>query len=105
MSVYEHPLCGFLASSTAGNDLFAKGLSTSWEFPMTLVCGLDLHRRQITFDAVDVESGESWTGRVWQPDGNWFRPWLRDDVTDSLTVAGVVGGGGVHRLARSSSRR
>ena len=24
---------------------------------MTMVCGLDLHRRQITFDAVEVEFG------------------------------------------------
>ena len=30
---------------------------------MTMVCGLDLHRRQITFDALEVESGEVWTGQ------------------------------------------
>ena len=35
---------------------------------MSMVCGLDLHRQQITFDALVVESGESWRGRVWQPD-------------------------------------
>ena len=33
---------------------------------MTMECGLDLHRRQITFDALEVESGEVWTGKVWQ---------------------------------------
>ena len=27
---------------------------------MSMVCGLDLHREQITFDALDVESGEMW---------------------------------------------
>jgi hypothetical protein len=27
---------------------------------MSMVCGLDLHRGQITFDALMVESGESW---------------------------------------------
>ena len=31
---------------------------------MSMVCGLDLHRGQITFDALVVESGESWRGRV-----------------------------------------
>ena len=35
---------------------------------MSMVCGLDLHRQQITFDALVLESGESWRGRVWQPD-------------------------------------
>lgn len=34
---------------------------------MAMVCGLDLHRRQITFDAVESESGEVWKGRIWQP--------------------------------------
>jgi hypothetical protein len=27
---------------------------------MAMVCGLDLHRRQITFDALEIESGEEW---------------------------------------------
>jgi transposase len=48
---------------------------------MSMVCGLDLHRQQITFDALVLESGESWRGRVWQPDRERFRRWLRDDVT------------------------
>src|SRR3954451_2104348 len=67
-------------------------------FPMTMVCGLDLHRRQITFDAVEVESGEAWTGRVWQPDPERVRGWLRDDVTErahggvvSIAVEGCTG--------------
>lgn len=47
---------------------------------MAMVCGLDLHRRQITFDAVEVESGEEWRGRIWQPNRERFRRWLRDDV-------------------------
>ena len=65
---------------------------------MTMVCGLDLHRRQITFDALEVESGEVWTGRVWQPDRERFRRWLRDDVADranggpvSIAVEGCTG--------------
>src|SRR5918999_1843257 len=35
----------------------------SW---MSMVCGLDLHRQQITFDALEVESGDAWRGRLWQ---------------------------------------
>jgi transposase len=45
-----------------------------------IVCGLDLHRRQITFDAFDVESGDVWRGRLWQPDRECFRRWLREGV-------------------------
>ena len=47
---------------------------------MAMVCGLDLHRGQITFDAAVVESGEVWRGRVWQPDRERFRRWLREDL-------------------------
>ena len=65
---------------------------------MTMVCGLDLHRQQITFDEVEVESGEVWRGRLWQPDRQRFRRWLRDDLTGranggpvSLAVEGCTG--------------
>jgi hypothetical protein len=54
-----------------------------------IVCGLDLHRRQITFDAMDVDSGDAWRGRLWQLDRRRFRRWLRDDV------APRAGGGSV----------
>jgi transposase len=47
---------------------------------MSIVCGLDLHRQQITFDALETESGEVWRGRVWQPDRDRFRRWLCRDV-------------------------
>lgn len=47
---------------------------------MSMVCGLDLHRQQITFDAMDSSSGEVWRGRVWQPNRERMRRWLRDDV-------------------------
>jgi hypothetical protein len=33
---------------------------------MSMVCGLDLHRGQITFDTLEVESGEVWRGRISQ---------------------------------------
>src|SRR5918994_7286187 len=64
---------------------------------MAMVCGLDLHRRQITFDTVDVGSGEEWRGRIWQPDRARFRRWLREDVAGradgkaALAVEGCTG--------------
>jgi transposase len=65
---------------------------------MSMVCGLDLHRQQITFDALVLESGESWRGRLWRPDRERFRRWLRDDVTPraqggpvALAVEGCTG--------------
>jgi transposase len=62
---------------------------------MSMVCGLDLHRQQITFDAMDTTSGEVWRGRVWQPDRDRVRRWLRDDVArraDGQPVAMAVAG-------------
>ena len=47
---------------------------------MGIVCGIDLHRRQITFDAVELESGQRWRGKVWQPDRQRFRRWLTQDL-------------------------
>ena len=47
---------------------------------MSMVCGLDLHRRQITFDVLDSVSGEVWRGRLWQPDRERLRRWLCRDV-------------------------
>lgn len=47
---------------------------------MSMVCGLDLHRGQITFDALVEESGEVWKGRVWKPDRQRFRRWLHKEV-------------------------
>jgi transposase len=56
---------------------------------------LDLHREQITFDAMNTMSGEVWRGRVWQPDRARVRRWLRDDVArraDGQPVAMAVEG-------------
>jgi transposase len=65
---------------------------------MSIVCGLDLHRAQITFDALDVDSGEVWRGRIWQPDRDRFRRWLQTDLaqraadgTAALAVEGCTG--------------
>src|SRR3954453_3888131 len=59
---------------------FASSPALAGRSPMTMVCGLDLHRQQITFDAMDTESGEVWRGRLWQPDRQRFRRWLHEDV-------------------------
>lgn len=65
---------------------------------MTMVCGLDLHRAQITFDALEVESGEVWRGRLWQPDRQRFRRWLDQELAPragggpvALAVEGCTG--------------
>jgi transposase len=65
---------------------------------VSMVCGLDLHREQITFDAMDTSSGEVWRGRVWQPDRDRVRRWLRHDVAQrangqpvALAVEGCTG--------------
>ena len=47
---------------------------------MTMVCGLDLHREQITFDAAVGESGEVWRGRIRGADRERFRRWLQEEV-------------------------
>jgi transposase len=60
---------------------------------MSMVCGLDLHRGQVTFDAQDVASGEAWRGRIWQPDRPRVRRWLREELgprADGEAVAVAV---------------
>lgn len=47
---------------------------------MSMVCGLDLHRGQITFDTLEEDSGEVWRGRIWKPDRHRFRRWLENEV-------------------------
>src|SRR6202521_2725099 len=77
---------------------FVESPCSSERSLMSMVCGLDLHRGQIPFDALVVESGESWRGRVWEPDRERFRRWLRDEVTPrahggrvALAVEGCTG--------------
>jgi len=57
---------------------------------MSMVCGLDLHRGQITFDALEVDSGEAWRGRIWKPDRQRFRRWLEDEVGPRVGGDGQV---------------
>jgi hypothetical protein len=63
-----------------------------------MVCGLDLHRGQITFDALQVDTGEAWRGRIWQPDRQRFRRWLAEELAPraaggrvALAVEGCTG--------------
>jgi transposase len=65
---------------------------------MRMVGGLDLHRRQIISDVLDVDSGEIWRGRLWQPDRSRFRHWLEREVRPraqgssvALAVEGCTG--------------
>ena len=65
---------------------------------MSMVCGLDLHRGQITFDTLEVDSGVEWRGRLWQPDRQRLRRWLREDVASragdgkvAIAVEGCTG--------------
>jgi transposase len=46
------------------------------EVPMAIVGGLDLHRKQITFDVLDTVSGEVRRGRISPADRQLFRGWL-----------------------------
>src|SRR5436190_14061909 len=72
--------------------------SRSRRSQVAMVCGLDLHRRQITFDALETNSGEEWRGRIWQPDRARFRRWLREELgprvcedSAALAVVGCTG--------------
>lgn len=65
---------------------------------MSIVGGLDLHRGQITFDLVSTETGELWRGRIWRPDRQRLRHWLRTDLAPragseqvDLAVEGCTG--------------
>ena len=64
----------------------------------SMVGGLDLHRRQITFEFADTDSGELWRGKLWQPDRQRFRRWLNQEVAGraqgrlvELAVEGCTG--------------
>jgi transposase len=47
------------------------------EVPMTIVVGLDVHREQITFDALDTQTGEVRRGRIRPAERESFRRFLR----------------------------
>src|SRR5256885_15240270 len=45
---------------------------------MTMVGAFDIHRRQLTYELVDVDSGEVQRGRVETPTRQSLRAWLAD---------------------------
>src|SRR5882762_3849138 len=64
-----------------------SGASSSWvrwtsmvteleEDPMTIVGGLDIHRKQLTFDYVEVETGRLERGRIAPADREHLAGWL-----------------------------
>src|SRR5947208_8167411 len=64
------------------------------EVPMPIVGGLDIHRKQITFDYLDTETGQVQRGQVSPADREHLRAWLarfadRDDV--AFAVEGCTG--------------
>ena len=61
---------------------------------MAVAGGLDLHRGQLTFDYVDLGTGESWRGRISPADRESLRGWLRrfDGAQDvHFAVEGCTG--------------
>jgi transposase len=54
---------------------------------MGIVGGLDIHRRQITFDHLDERSGETRHGRIAPADRMLLRGWLQHLLADAGTSA------------------
>jgi transposase len=54
---------------------------------MAIVAGFDLHRSQITYDALNVETGEIATGRIMPADRATLRAFLRRWVDEEVQVA------------------
>lgn len=54
---------------------------------MSIVCGFDVHRQQITFDLVDLVSGEARSGRVTPATRHGLRVWLASLDPARLRVA------------------
>lgn len=67
---------------------------------MAIVGDFDLHRRQITFDYLDTESGEVSGGRIAPADREHLRLWLRRCDCRETAFAGR----GVHGLALRGRR-
>jgi transposase len=64
------------------------------EVPMPIVGGLDIHRKQITFDYLDTVTGQVQRGQISPADREHLRAWLarfagRDDV--AFAVEGCTG--------------
>ncbi len=87
-----------LERSSSCGHLFAFGRLRPWELegvPMPIVGGLDIHRKQITFDCVDTDTGELERGRMAPADRAHLADWLARQVADRaevhLTFEGCTG--------------
>lgn len=60
---------------------------------MSIVGGLDVHRRQITYDYLDVDSGEEWRGEIRPATRDAFRQWLSrlDGHVGAFALEGTTG--------------
>jgi transposase len=56
---------------------------------MRIVGGLDIHRRQITFDYLDERSGQSRRGRIAPADRQLLRRWLEANVAQAPAAFAV----------------
>jgi transposase len=56
------------------------------EVPMGIVCGLDIHRSQVTFDWVDVDTGEGGRGKLAPANRETFRRWLEQFAGHEVDV-------------------
>src|SRR4051795_12252410 len=56
---------------------------------MRIVGGLDVHRRQITFDYLDGRSGQSRRGRIAPADRQMLRRWLETTIAEAPAAFAV----------------
>jgi transposase len=56
----------------------------------SIVGGLDIHRKQITFDYVDLDTGELQCGQIAPADREHFRSWLAGRFARPEDVAFAV---------------
>ncbi len=71
---------------------------------MAIVGGLDLHRKQVTFDVVDTATGVVQRGRIVPADRESFRRWLTTIRGESVDLA-VEGCTGCVSWSRNVRRR
>src|SRR2546427_10891247 len=74
------------------------------EVPMPIVGGLDIHRKQITFDYLDTETGQVCRGQIAPADRTHLRAWLARFAGRQDAAFAVEGGAG-RRGPRPASRR
>jgi transposase len=82
-----------MAQVRQGDAEHVFGIALKEESQMTIVGGLDLHRRQITFDYLGTDTGELRRGRIAPADRDHLRAWLgRLPETDGeFAVEGCTG--------------